>query len=167
RSYYHTVRLVCGVSVVIEGYNEYLADPLFQAVLVMNHQDSLDVAVMGAITPLHCTVMAKKALKNVPFLGSFMVATRAFFMERGNAEKDRETMRKAVEDMNHHHMSLLVYPEGTRSHKADRTLLPFKKGGFHVAVQAQVPIVPVVFSAYDDIFHTRGRRFHGGTVHVR
>ncbi|KAI9168570.1 1-acylglycerol-3-phosphate O-acyltransferase [Blastocladiella emersonii ATCC 22665] len=167
RFFYHTAALALGVRVVVEGFDEYLLDPEFQAVLVANHQDTLDLVVMSAMFPRRCTVMAKKSLGRIPLLGTYLKIAKTFFIDRANSTKDRETMNAAVAEMNREHMSLFVYPEGTRSHRRDRTLLPFKKGAFHVAVQAQVPVVPVVFSAYDDMFDTKHMLFPGGTVHVK
>ena len=58
-------------------------------------------------------------------------------------------------------ISLWVFPEGTRSSKPEPTLLPFKKGAFHLAVQAQVPIVPVVCENYHRLFDGRTRMERG------
>lgn len=63
-------------------------------------------------------------------------------------------------------MSLWVFPEGTRSNLPFPDLLPFKKGAFHLAVQAQVPIVPVVCENYNRFFDGK-TRFEAGEVRVR
>ncbi|KNE68254.1 1-acylglycerol-3-phosphate O-acyltransferase [Allomyces macrogynus ATCC 38327] len=158
--------IVLGVDCVVSG-GEFLENPEFQAVLVGNHQATLDMITMSAIFPRHCTVMAKKSLRAVPVLGAFMAATHAVFVDRGNSAKARQAMDKAIKEMNAKKLSLFVYPEGTRARTRERTMLPFKKGAFHLAVQAQIPIVPVVFSAYDDIFDSKAKSFVGGTVHIK
>lgn len=63
-------------------------------------------------------------------------------------------------------ISLWVFPEGTRSSKPDPTLLPFKRGAFHLAVQAQVPIVPVVCENYHRLFDGM-TRMDRGTLTLR
>uniref|UniRef100_A0A8U8BDF0 1-acylglycerol-3-phosphate O-acyltransferase n=1 Tax=Geospiza parvula TaxID=87175 RepID=A0A8U8BDF0_GEOPR len=53
-----------------------------------------------------------------------------------------------------------VFPEGTRNHSG--SMLPFKRGAFHLAVQAQVPVVPIVISSYQHFYSKRERRFTAG-----
>lgn len=60
-----------------------------------------------------------------------------------------------------------IFPEGTRGHEADISLLPFKKGAFYMAVQAGVPIVPVVISNYYDLYSAKEKRFDAGTLRCR
>jgi lysophosphatidate acyltransferase len=67
--------------------------------------------------------------------------------------------------------SVLIFPEGTRSYYDHPDLLPFKKGAFHLAIQAQVPIVPVVCNNYTDVLCMKGGwkkwKFESGTLRVR
>ena len=63
-------------------------------------------------------------------------------------------------------LSLWVFPEGTRSNLPFPDLLPFKKGAFHLAVQAQVPIVPVVCENYHRYFDGK-TRFESGSVRIK
>ena len=60
-----------------------------------------------------------------------------------------------------------IFPEGTRSYADSPILLPFKKGAFHFAIQAGVPIVPVVVANYDRLFSLRKRRFESGKIHIK
>lgn len=63
--------------------------------------------------------------------------------------------------------SVLIFPEGTRSNFDKANLLPFKKGSFHLAVQAQVPIIPIVTMNYCNIFNTRSMRFNAGEIRIK
>ncbi|KAL7753276.1 1-acylglycerol-3-phosphate O-acyltransferase [Sorochytrium milnesiophthora] len=141
-----------------------LNNQAFHGVFVANHQSSLDLVAMSAMFPKRCTSMAKHSLKYVPFLGLYMVAANTIFIDRANHAKALVTMASAAQRLVTERLSVFVYPEGTRSRTRERTMLPFKKGAFHLAVQAQVPIVPVVFSAYDDTYDSTRRRFDGGVV---
>ncbi|XP_055206138.2 1-acyl-sn-glycerol-3-phosphate acyltransferase beta isoform X1 [Gorilla gorilla gorilla] len=62
-------------------------------------------------------------------------------------------------------LKVWIYPEGTRNDNGD--LLPFKKGAFYLAVQAQVPIVPVVYSSFSSFYNTKKKFFTSGTVTVQ
>lgn len=64
-------------------------------------------------------------------------------------------------------LSLFIFPEGTRSASTVPSLLPFKKGAFHLAVQAQLPIVPIVCENYAHVYHAKSKRFDGGEIVVR
>lgn len=60
-----------------------------------------------------------------------------------------------------------MYPEGTRSHQSDNTLLPFKKGAFHLAVQGQMPLVPIVVSTYAPFYCEAEMMFEPCVVHIQ
>ncbi|GFW16877.1 1-acyl-sn-glycerol-3-phosphate acyltransferase beta [Trichonephila clavipes] len=61
-------------------------------------------------------------------------------------------------------VKLWIFPEGTRNDSG--TLLPFKKGAFHIATQAKIPIVPIVFSEYTDFYSIGKKIFDRGTITV-
>lgn len=62
--------------------------------------------------------------------------------------------------------NVFIFPEGTRSYASKPELLPLKKGAFHLAIQAQVPIVPVVCANYNHILDTKNRKFTPGIIDV-
>ena len=63
--------------------------------------------------------------------------------------------------------SVYIFPEGTRSYYDKPDMLPFKKGAFHLAVQAQVPIVPIVVANYSNILSIRRRIFRAGSIPIK
>ncbi|KAK5278065.1 1-acylglycerol-3-phosphate O-acyltransferase [Exophiala xenobiotica] len=73
----------------------------------------------------------------------------------------------AATAMKEKRQSVLIFPEGTRSYSAQPMLLPFKKGAFHLAVQAGVPIVPIVAENYSNVLNIKARRFNSGTIRVK
>lgn len=109
--------------------------------------------------------MAKKELQWMPFLGQFLSASGAVFVDRGNNEKAVRSLAAAGEAMKLRGTSLWLFPEGTRSMRPDSDMLPFKKGAFHLAVQAGVPIVPVVCENYWRLYRTN--TFESGTLTIR
>jgi len=69
--------------------------------------------------------------------------------------------------MHERQQSVYIFPEGTRSYGNEPELLPFKKGAFHLAVQAQVPIVPVVVANYADVLNVKTKVFRPGRIPVK
>lgn len=63
--------------------------------------------------------------------------------------------------------SVWLFPEGTRGHAAEIDLLPFKKGAFYMAVQAGVPVVPIVVANYNTLYDSKTKRFNAGTIKIK
>lgn len=87
-------------------------------------------------------------------------------IDRKNSKDAVKMMHHVGEDMKRKGVSLWIFPEGTRSSRADNDLLPFKKGAFHLSVQANVPIVPVVCENYHRLFDGK-TRLERGTLKVK
>lgn len=136
------------------------------AVIVGNHQTELDVLMLGCIFPQYCSVTAKKSLKYMPFLGWFMALSKTVFIDRANRATARAAFDSAAQTIRKERQSVFIFPEGTRSYSSKPELLPFKKGAFHLAVQAQVPIVPVVSANYSDVLNVKRKVFKGGKIPV-
>ncbi|KAJ5103063.1 hypothetical protein N7532_003592 [Penicillium argentinense] len=165
RSFKWVMRLTTGVRFdIVEGEEHLTTRP---AVFIGNHQTELDVLMLGAIFPPYCSVTAKKSLRNIPFLGWFMALSRTVFIDRGNRETAMKAFDGAVDEMKVHRQSVFIFPEGTRSYSDEPILLPFKKGAFHLAVKAGVPIVPVVTENYSHVMSPRNLRFNAGNIKVK
>ncbi|KAF9154291.1 1-acylglycerol-3-phosphate O-acyltransferase [Mortierella sp. AD011] len=154
----------CGVTYKVVG-KENLDN--YPAIVVCNHQSSMDMMVLGKVFPKHCVVMAKKELLYFPFLGIFMKLSNAIFIDRKNHKKAIESTNQAVADMKKHNSGIWIFPEGTRSRLDTADLLPFKKGAFHLAIQAQHPILPIVSEEYSHIYNSSRRYFPGGELEIR
>lgn len=61
-------------------------------------------------------------------------------------------------------LNLFIFPEGTRSNAKSPMLLPFKKGAFHLALQAQLPIIPIICETYSPLYHSSQLRFEPGKL---
>ncbi|KAL4968673.1 1-acylglycerol-3-phosphate O-acyltransferase SLC1 [Aspergillus stella-maris] len=165
RSFKWVMRFTTGVRFdIIEGKEHLSTRP---AVIIGNHQSELDVLMLGEIFPPYCSVTAKKSLRYVPFLGWFMSLSRTVFIDRANRETAVKAFDSAAEEMRVHRQSVFIFPEGTRSYSDKPELLSFKKGAFHLAVKAGVPVVPVVVENYSHILAPKKSIFKAGSIKIR
>ncbi|XP_039631112.1 1-acyl-sn-glycerol-3-phosphate acyltransferase beta [Polypterus senegalus] len=134
-------------------------------VVISNHQSSLDVLGMMEILPDRCTAIAKKELLYAGTVGLVCWLGGVIFINRQKTSDAKSVMAEAAETMLREKLRVWIFPEGTRNLMG--SILPFKKGAFHLAVQAQVPIIPVVFSSYSNFYKQRERRFNSGTITMK
>ena len=106
-----------------------------------NHESALDILFGVAAIPNKIVFLAKKELFNIPVFGWAMKAAGMIKIDRQNPEIARKSVDNAVDILVRSSFSTLIYPEGTRSESGE--LLPFKKGGFILAIRSQLPVVPV------------------------
>ena len=140
-----------GVKVNVTG-REHL-DPSQAYVFVANHQSYLDAAPLFAFTGRRMGMIAKKELLKAPILGYSMGFVNVIAIDRSNRDRAVESLKIATERLRSG-ISFGVCPEGTRAQPGQ--MLPFKKGAFHMAVQAGVPIVPIALRNAD-LLMGRGR----------
>jgi putative phosphoserine phosphatase/1-acylglycerol-3-phosphate O-acyltransferase len=154
---------VAGVNVeVVQG-----AGHLWDArpcVFVFNHQSKLDPIVMMKLLRGGFTGVAKKEAANVPGFGQFFRLAGVAFIDRGNSAQIREALEPAVAKVRDEGISLVIAPEGTRS--PTPRLGRFKKGAFHIALQADVPIVPIVMRNVGQVMWRGSQAIRAGTVEV-
>lgn len=163
RMFYTICRVLFGIKVVIKNPEALKTRP---AVFLSNHQSELDVLILGATFPQYCSVTAKKSLKYYPFLGWFMALSGSVFIDRKKRGDALRAFADAAKRMNAKQQSVFMYPEGTRSYYETPGLLPFKKGAFHFAIQAGVPVVPYVSSNYSQFVNFKKRIFNSGTIEI-
>jgi lysophosphatidate acyltransferase len=108
--------------------------------------------------------MAKKSLQFTP-LGPFMILSGNIFIDRANNASAVQSLHAAGEKMKKDGLSLWMFPEGTRHMSEKPFMLPFKKGGFHLAINAGIPIVPIIVENYWSIY--RKRVFETGVIKVK
>lgn len=124
--------------------------PLFDqppgCVIVANHQSNYDLFVLGHVVPPRTVCIGKKSLKWIPLFGQLFWLGGNVLIDRSNSYQARRAMQTTTRTLCEDNTSIWVFPEGTRN--AGEKLVPFKKGAFHMAVEAGVPIVPVCVSRY-------------------
>ncbi|XP_055729742.1 1-acyl-sn-glycerol-3-phosphate acyltransferase alpha-like [Salvelinus fontinalis] len=134
-------------------------------VIISNHQSSLDVLGLMEVLPDRCTMVAKKELVYAGTVGIVCWLGGIVFINRKKTRDAKSVMADAAKTMLDDQIRLWVFPEGTRNQRGD--LLPFKKGAFHLAVQAQAPIIPIVFSSYSNFYLRKEKQFNSGTITLK
>lgn len=167
RSFKWVGGLMTGVDFQIEGDGKQILKTTRPAVIVGNHQTELDILMLGTLFPQNCSVTAKKSLRNVPFLGWYMSLSGSIFIDRADRSAALKAFEGAAKVVKQKQQSVFMFPEGTRSYSTEPMLLPFKKGAFHFAVQAQIPILPTVAENYSRVLNVKAKRFNAGTVRIR
>lgn len=137
--------------------------PAGPCVMIANHQSMIDViALMGLGTPFH--FVSKIELFSVPFIGWMMGWMRHIAIDR----KRRDSMKNMLQECSKRLTdgeAVLIFPEGTYAAGPER--LPFRRGAFHLAQQAQVPIVPIVIRGAAELVREDGPLFANRShVHV-
>jgi 1-acyl-sn-glycerol-3-phosphate acyltransferase len=154
---------ILGIKVELQGA-EYLTSSQ-PCVYVANHQSGLDIATFGAMYPTRTIIIGKKQLIWIPFLGLYFRASGNISIDREKRLKAYAGLKMAAEIMKKIGASIWIFPEGTRN-IAKEGLLPFKRGAFHIAIQAKVPIVPVVSSSLLPIIDRKKKYINSGVVKI-
>jgi WS/DGAT/MGAT family acyltransferase len=132
-------------------------------VFLFNHQSQLDVLILAKLLRGGFTGVAKKELASAPGFGLVFRLADVAFVDRGNTAQALEALEPAVRKLRSG-ISLVIAPEGTRS--ATPALGPFKKGAFHVAMQAEVPIVPIVIRNSGELMWRNASTIRAGSVQI-
>ena len=134
------------------------------AVFVFNHQSKADVIITAKLLRRDIAGVGKKELKQYPLIGQMLEFAGVVFIDRKNSASAIEAMTPLVDAMRFEGKSVVISPEGTRT--ITPRLGPFKKGAFHLAMQAGVPVVPIVIHNAIDVAPKGEFVFRSATVDV-
>ena len=151
-----------GVRVVVEGRELLPRDP--RCIFMANHQSNLDPPILLAHLPGEVAFLAKKELFSVPVLGTVLRAGRLVPVDRSRRAAAQASITQAAEAVKAGR-PFLIFPEGTRSRHGE--LLPFKKGAFFFAEQANSPVVPITLSGTGALLPRGEWRIRPGVVYLR
>jgi 1-acyl-sn-glycerol-3-phosphate acyltransferase len=126
-----------GVSVELSGLERL--EPGKTYIFVSNHQSIYDIPVVFASLPYQLRIIAKESLGHFPFLGWHLRRTGHLLVDRRNP--DRSGILKRWKALVGQGLSLIIFPEGTRSR--DGRVGIFKAGSFLLAIEAGLPVVPL------------------------
>jgi 1-acyl-sn-glycerol-3-phosphate acyltransferase len=109
-------------------------------VFLSTHQSWMDIPVMLGYLPAQLRIAAKREVFLIPFLGWHMRRSGQIAINRGSTAESIATLQRAARALGGG-VSAFLFPEGTRTR--DGSLQPLKKGGFRLAVESGLPVVPV------------------------
>jgi 1-acyl-sn-glycerol-3-phosphate acyltransferase len=165
---YFAVRVgmaLVGLKFTVRGGEHILVDRA--AVYVVNHASNLEPPIIFCmLRPLHprLSVLYKAELRKLPILVWGFDLAGFVPLERANRGQSLPAVDRAAEAVRDG-MSFMIYPEGTRSRTGE--LLPFKKGGFIMAIKAQAPVVPVAIKGARDAMRKGSPLIRPVTARVR
>lgn len=138
RPWGRAVLWACGVNLRVEGLENIPDEP---SIIMYNHQSSFDIIAFSAALPIEWRAIMKKEVAKMPFVGWVSKLAGHYFVARDGSSDDTREVKRVVRELKNG-PSVIIAPEGTRS--PDGRLLPFKKGGFLIAMMAKAPVVPIV-----------------------
>ena len=153
---------VTATRVAIEGREH--VDPDASYVFTGNHTSNMDIPIVIGMLPVSVRFLAKKELFGVPVLGGAMRGIHMVRTDRSAGAAAHREINRQVDHVVRAGLSLVIYPEGTRSRDAE--LKPFKKGAFRIAIDNGMPVVPVTTWGAERIWRPGWWLIFGGKVRV-
>jgi 1-acyl-sn-glycerol-3-phosphate acyltransferase len=138
---------------------EHLPDGPF--ILMSNHQSSFDILALLATVPRRIYWIAKQELFDIPVFGPSMQRGGYIALDRSDGRKALKSMGNAAAIIRQG-SSVVMFPEGTRTR--DGQLLPFKRGGFMLAVRAGVPVIPATINGSGRVNPSGLIRLYSGRI---
>jgi len=151
-----------GLKLVVRGEEHMWSQR--PAVFVFNHQSKADVIIIARLMRRDIASVAKQEIKKNLLLGKTMELAGTVFVDRKDAKSAIRSMEPLIDVMRKQGKSVVMAPEGTRT--LSPRLAPFKSGAFHLAMQAGVPMVPIVIHNSGDVAPKGEFVMRGATVEV-
>jgi len=149
------------VGVEVDGLDAI--DPEQSYVVVANHQSQFDIPVIYGWIGLDLRWVAKAELSRIPFVAAGCRAIGHIFIDRSDPAQARTAINRAVSRLKPG-TGLMFFAEGTRSRTGE--LLPFKKGAFRVAIDQQLPVLPVTVVDTREVMPAKSLRIRPGSVRM-
>jgi 1-acyl-sn-glycerol-3-phosphate acyltransferase len=157
----HLLR-AAGVTITVKGLSNIKRENNY--VFVANHQSHFDIPVLFAGLGATICFIAKKELFRIPIFGWGMKSIGCISIDRKNARNARASITSAVRMLKKDNLSLVLFPEGTRS--ASGEVGQFKRGSFTLALEAGVPVVPVAICGTGEVHRKGSKRLSPGAVTI-
>jgi 1-acyl-sn-glycerol-3-phosphate acyltransferase len=154
---------VSGVQVEVEGLRHI--EPGGSYIFMANHTSYMDTPVVLANISVQFRFLAKRGLFQIPFLGTHLSRAGHIPVPLDDPRAAVKTLQLAAETIQKKKTSLLIFPEGGRSH--DGALAAFREGGAYIAIRAGVPVVPLVLLGGSRVLPYGGGVVKSGKIVMR
>lgn len=160
-----TILKACGVRLQVDPAVDAEFAQARRRVVVFNHASNMDLFAMPSFWAPAATCIVKREMMWVPIVGWGARAIGFIPLHRGRRDKAVASLQRVAARLHQGDLTAVIAPEGTRS--PDGRLKAFKMGAFHLAAEAEAPIVAVVMHGTAELWPRRQRQCHPGTVTVR
>jgi 1-acyl-sn-glycerol-3-phosphate acyltransferase len=152
---------VANIKVTVKGISNLT--PRRSCIYMPNHMSNLDIPVLQAYLPVQFRWLAKAELFKIPVFGQAMQRAGYISIDRSDKKSAIQSLHRAA-NIIRDGVSVIVFPEGTRSR--NHRIQPFKKGGFVLAIDSGIPIIPITIRGTWPIMHKKRIRIKPGNVVV-
>ncbi|WP_147533699.1 lysophospholipid acyltransferase family protein [Bacillus marasmi] len=156
-----TIMKITGSKIIVEGKENLPDGPV---VIVCNHVGDFDIPVLLSSIDKPFGFISKIEVSKVPVLSDWMRVMNCVFLDRADRRQAIKTIKAAIETVKSGH-SLVLFPEGTRSKGGP--IGEFKTGGFRIAMDGQVPIVPIAIIGTADVFEKNNYLVRPATITLK
>lgn len=163
RGWARSMLSAAGVRVTVHGLEHLHASGV--QIIAANHQSYFDIWALIAGLPASVRFIAKRELANIPMLSVGMRSAGHVLIDRDRARSARETLREASDRMRAEQLTLVLFPEGTRSR--DGQLGRFRRGSFALAMETPAPLVPAAIDGGQHVYPPGAKRVRPGSITVR
>lgn len=156
---FNLILFMCGIKKTVIGLENIPKDE--PVLYVANHRSYFDILIGYTSVPNLTGFVAKKEIKKIPFLRTWMKYLNCLFLDRENVREGLKMVLEGVELIKNGY-SVWISPEGTRNH--GKELLPFKEGSLKIAEKSGCAIIPVSLNNTDDLFENHTPWVRSGHV---
>jgi 1-acyl-sn-glycerol-3-phosphate acyltransferase len=161
RIWARTVLLITGTRMVIRGRERIEKGQSY--IIISNHQSHFDILALVTSLSIQFRWVIKRELLKIPLFGYALYASRNIFIDRSNREQSMKSIHDGMDRLPPG-AGVMFFAEGTRS--PDGTIQQFKKGGFIIAMERNLPVLPVTVNGSRAVLPKGSIVFHSGRIEV-
>jgi len=156
------ILIISGVRVKVSGMENINRKNVY--VFASNHSSQLDITALQWGVPNRLSMIFKKELARIPFFGWQLYLGPYVVVDRKDPQAAMKSLKEAKKVMDEKKISVLVFPEGTRSETGE--VQSFKRGAFYLASHSGYPIVPITINGTKKIMPKGSFKLKSGTIYL-